>query len=191
MDDYIGTIQGFAFGFAPRNWLPCSGQLLAIANYQALFSLLGTTYGGDGRATFGLPDLRGRSPMSQGVGPGLSDRKLGEKGGTQTNNISVNQLPAHGHVTDFNGQNVVAGVSIPSVNDDGTLEETEGNILANSANSYAAPSAADTTLNGFNAAVSGTAQSQNTGGGQAVNNMQPFLTINYCICIEGLYPPRS
>ncbi len=191
MEDYIGTVQAFAFGFAPRNWLPCDGQLLAIAQYQALFSLLGTTYGGDGRTTFGLPDLRGRSPMSEGNGPGLSDRKLGVKVGTETNTLNVNQLPPHNHITDFNGQNVVAGVGIPAVNDDGTLEESEGNILANSAGTYAAASAADTTLSAFNAAVSGSAQSSQTGSGAAINNMQPSLVLNYCICIEGLYPPRN
>ncbi|MEO1032183.1 MAG: tail fiber protein [Bacteroidota bacterium] len=191
MEEFIGTVKAFAFGFTPRGWAPCEGQLMSIAQNQALFSLLGTTYGGDGRTTFGLPDLRGRSPMSQGNGPGLSDKKLGQKGGTETNFIQVSQLPPHSHVTDFNGQNVVAGVGVPAVNDDGTLEETEGNILANSANSYAAASAADTTLSPFNATVSGSAQSQITGGGQAVNNMQPFLALNYCICLQGVYPSRS
>ena len=191
MEDFIGTVQAFAFNFTPRGWLACNGQLLSIAQYQTLFSLLGTMYGGDGRTTFALPDLRGRSPLSQGAGPGLTDRKIGSHGGTETNFIQVSQLPPHNHVTDFNGQGAVATVNIPSVNDDGTSEETEGNILANSANSYAAPSAADTNLSPFNAALGGTAQSQNTGNGQAVNNMQPFLTLNYCICVEGIYPPRN
>ena len=125
MEEFIGTIKAIGFGFTPRGWFPCNGQLLSIAQNQTLFSLLGTTYGGDGRTTFGLPDLRGRVPMSQGAGPGLSAKTLGEKGGTQTNVLTQGQLPPHGHLTDFNGQNVVAGVSIPAVNDDGTLATVE------------------------------------------------------------------
>ena len=191
MEEYIGTIKAFGFGFAPRGWASCDGQLMPISGNDALFSLLGTTYGGDGRTTFGLPDLRGRSPLGDGAGSGLSNRQLGEKVGTETNVLNVTQLPAHNHAVSFDGQNINAGVSIPSVNDDGTTDESEGNILANSAGSYAAPTAADTTLSAFNAAVTGTVNSTNTGNNAAVNNIQPSLAVNYCICLVGIYPPRS
>ena len=191
MEDYMGTVQAFAFGFAPRGWLPCDGQLLAISQYTALFSLLGTTYGGDGRTTFGLPDLRGHCAISQGTSPGFTNRRLGEKGGSETNTLTVNQLAPHHHTVDFTGQNINSSVGVPAVNDDGTTDETEGNILANSTGSYAASSAADTTLATFNAPVGGSMQSANTGSGTPINNMQPYLTLNYCICVEGLYPPRN
>ena len=191
MEEYIGTIKAFGFNFAPRNWASCDGQLLQIAQYTALFSVLGTTYGGDRRGTSALPDLRGRVPMGDGNAPGLTDRRLGEKLGSETNVLSTAQIPAHNHAVVLDGQNINAGVGVPSVNDDGTTDESEGNILANSAGSYAAPTAADTTLSAFNAPVSGTANSANTGGGQAVNNMQPSLGLNYCICLQGLFPPRN
>ncbi|WP_353780092.1 tail fiber protein [Winogradskyella sp. 3972H.M.0a.05] len=191
MEDYIGTIQAFAFSFAPRGWLPCNGQLLAIADYQALFSLLGTTYGGDGRTTFGLPDLRGHVAISQGAAPGFTNWRLGQKGGTESNILNVAQLPPHGHQVTFDGQTVRATIETPASNRDGTTDETQGNIPANSANSYAPASSADTTLSTFSAPVRGTVDTGNTGSSSPVNNMQPFLTINYCICIQGIYPPRD
>jgi len=191
MEDYIGTITAFGFNFTPRGWMPCNGQILAISQYTALFSLLGTVYGGDGRTTFGLPDLRGTVPIGQGQSPTHTDRRLGAKGGSETNVLSVGQMPQHTHAIDFNGQNVNAVVSIPSLNDDGSSDESEGTVLANHAGAYAPASSADTSLAAFNAGVSGTAQSASTGGGAAINNMQPFLTLNYCICVDGIYPPRN
>jgi len=99
MEPLIGQIMMFAGNFAPRGWAFCEGQLLAINQYQALFSILGTTYGGDGRTTFGLPDLRGRVPMHPGNGPGLSSKRLGQKGGSETNTLNVSQLPSHNHLS--------------------------------------------------------------------------------------------
>ena len=191
MEDFIGTIKLFGFNFAPRGWALCEGQLMSISQNTALFSLLGTTYGGDGRTTFGLPDLRSRVAVGQGRGPGLTDRKLGSHSGSETNVLNIQQLPAHGHAVNFDGQNITAGVTIPSVNDDGTLEESEGNILANKAGAYAASNAADASLAPFNAPISGSLQSGNTGNSQPINNMQPFVTINYAICLQGLFPSRS
>ena len=191
MDEFIGTIKAFGFSWAPRGWASCDGQLLAIAQYQALFSLLGTTYGGDGRTTFGLPDLRGRVPISQGTGSGLSNRKMGTKSGTETNVLNTAQMPAHAHQVNFTGQGATASVSVPSVNDDGTLEESEGNILANSPNGYAAASSADATLAAFSSPLTGTAATTSQGGNSPVNNMPPFLAVNYCICLEGIYPSRN
>jgi microcystin-dependent protein len=100
-DPFVGEIQLFGFNFTPRGFAPCSGQLLAISQNQALFSLLGTIYGGDGRTTFGLPDLRGRTPISYGQGPGLSNRNIGEKSGTETFILNVNQMPAHSHIVNI------------------------------------------------------------------------------------------
>ena len=192
MEEYLGTIKAFGFNFAPRGWAQCHGQLLPINQYDALFSLLGTTYGGDGRTTFGLPDLRGHVPIGDGTAPGFSNRRLGQKGGSETNVLNATQLPAHHHAVNFAGQNINASVSVPAVNDDGTLEETENNIIANHANAFAAASAADTTLGAFSAPVTGTANSGNTGSSAQVNNMQPFLSLNFCIYIVGgIYPPRS
>ena len=194
MDEYLGTIKAFAFNFAPRGWAQCHGQLLPIASYDALFSLLGTTYGGDGRTTFGLPDLRGHVPIGEGQAPGFSNRRLGQKGGSETNVLNETQLPSHHHAINFAGQNINASVSVPAVNDEGTLEETENNIIANQANAFAAASAADATLGAFTAPVTGTANTANSGSAAPaeVNNMQPFLSLNFCIYIAGgVYPPRS
>ncbi len=97
-DPFIGQIQTFGFNFAPRGWARCDGQLLPISSNSALFSLLGTTYGGDGRTTFGLPDLRGRAALHQGQGPGLSNRNLGQRAGAENTTLTVNQMPSHNHV---------------------------------------------------------------------------------------------
>ena len=104
MEEYIGTVKPFAFGFTPRGWLACEGQLLSIAQFTTLFSLLGTTYGGDGRTTFGLPDLRGHAPIGDGRGPGLTDRRMGQKGGSETNTLNVAQMASHNHTTNFTGK---------------------------------------------------------------------------------------
>ena len=191
MEDFIGTIKLFGFNFAPRGWALCNGELLSISQNAALFALLGTTYGGDGSTTFGLPDLRGRVPISQGQGPGLKDRRLGEKSGVETNALTAVQLPQHAHGIDFNGQNINANIRIPSFNDNGSLEESGGNILANKANSYAPANKKDSTLAAFNAPVQGTMTTGQIGASAEVNNMQPYLTVNYCICLEGLFPPRD
>ena len=191
MEPFIGQIQAFGFNFAPRGWAACNGQLLPIAQNTALFSLLGTTYGGDGRTTFGLPDLRGRAPMHYGNGPGLTSRPLGQHSGSEINILNSNQLPAHKHAIDFTSQTVNASVSIPAVNDDGTTDETENNVLANNAASFSPSANADTNLFPFNAKVNGSANTTNTGASSPVNNMQPYLVVNYCIATVGIFPPRS
>jgi len=170
-EPFVGEIRMFAGNFAPRGWAYCDGQLLAVSQNDALFSLLGTIYGGDGRTTFGLPDLRGRIPIHAGSGPGLSERRLGSKGGSEKETLTVNQLAAHSH--QFNATTDFASESGPS-----------DNILAQSttANMYLA---ADT-----NASLAGNALSS-VGGGQAHTNLMPYLCVHFIIALFGIYPSRQ
>lgn len=172
MEPFIGEIIMFGGNFAPRGWALCDGALLSISQNQALFSILGTTYGGDGRTTFGLPDLRGRVSMHPGSGPGLTTRRLGEKGGTETNTLSVNQLPSHNH-------SVAVGVSTVA----GEEATPAGQVLANSANSFNEDATSGQNLGGVS--------QSNVGGGQSVNNIQPFQCVNYIIALQGTFPSRN
>jgi len=189
MEPMLAQIMLFAGNFAPRGWAYCSGQILPIAQNQALFSLLGTTYGGDGRTSFALPDLRGRAPIHPGTGPGLSARRLGERGGAEYNHITVNQMPSHTHtLTTTPGE-----VSIPANVNQGDEDESSpgAGVLANSGTDLYS-SAADGVYSGAAIPVSGSkVEISNTGGSQSVNNMQPFLGVNYIIALFGLYPSRG
>lgn len=192
MEEYMGTVQAFAFGFAPRGWATCNGQLLPISQNSALFSLIGTTYGGDGRTTFGLPDLRGHALISQGASPGFSNRLLGQKGGTETNTLNSAQLASHTHATVFNGQDVNAFVGVPVVESPASTDvPSAANVIAQSTIFATSNPAKEVNLAPFNAPIVGTSTSNTTGDGAAINNMQPFLTLNYCICLDGPYPPRN
>lgn len=168
---FIAEIIMFGGNFAPRGWAFCEGQLLPIAQNSALFSLLGTTYGGDGRVTFGLPDLRGRVPMHPGSGPGLSTRKLGQKGGDETEQLTVAQIPSHDHAA--------------KCSDTGTSAAAVGNYWSNDAGVSSATYAA-TQNNTMNADAIG-----DTGGSQSHNNVQPFLCVNFIIALLGTFPSRS
>ncbi|MFD2724913.1 phage tail protein [Hyunsoonleella rubra] len=170
----------FAGNFAPRGWALCQGQLLPISNYQALFSILGTTYGGDGRTTFALPDLRGRAPIHAGTGPGLTPRRLGAKGGAEQVTLSTPQIPNHDHTATTTTQIAVS-------TDTGTELNADGNHLANHTNGYNATPTDDNELAG----VSSSTTTTNTGGSQAHDNMQPSITINYIIALVGIFPSRS
>ncbi len=168
MEPFIGQIMMFAGNFAPRGWAQCNGQLLPIAQHSALFSILGTTYGGDGVTTFGLPDLRGRMPMHEGTGPGLTHRGLGQKGGAETVTLTTAQMPSHGHSLSGNDQ---APTTVrPAGNSLGAAEIYDG----------AAPgeTMSDATIG-------------KTGGGQGHDNMPPFQCINFVIALQGLYPSRE
>jgi len=169
---YIGEIFMGGWNFCPRGSAEAAGQLLAISSNTALFSLFGTQYGGDGRTTFGLPDLRGRVPMNAGTGPGLSPRTQGASGGSETNTLTVAQLPPHSHQLRASTQRASSGG--PS-----------GLILADTGRDdiYASSSSSLTAMSGQ--AIG------NTGSGQAVNNMQPFLVIKYCVATVGIFPSRS
>jgi microcystin-dependent protein len=173
MEPFIAQIMMFGGNFAPRGWALCDGQLLAISSNSALFSLLGTTYGGDGRTTFGLPDLRGRVPIHPGTGPGLSPYTLGQKGGVESVTLTENQLPSHRHTLWVDND-------LPSPQ--GTPPTSmSGMTLAREA--YVNSNAPDTQLN---AEMMGY-----TGGSQSVGNLQPFLTVNFIIALQGIYPSRS
>ncbi|EDP95988.1 tail fiber protein [Kordia algicida OT-1] len=192
MDPFIGEIVMFGGNFAPRGWAFCQGQLLAISSHSALFSILGTTYGGDGRTTFALPDLRGRTAIQPGTGPGLSNIKLGQRGGAEYHTLNVLEMPNHSHTVNFTGNNVNAAVSLPAFNDEGTTDEAEGNILASGIDKlYAAPSSADANLAPSNAALSGSVNSLPTGGNQSFYIRNPFEGINFIIAMVGVYPSRS
>jgi len=174
-EGFIGEIRIFAGNFAPRSWALCDGQLLPINNYQALFSILGTTYGGDGRTTFALPDLRGRFAMHPGTGAGLSQRRLGEKGGTETVLLTVGQMPQHNHTAVVNAQSLEGDATIPDA----------GYWAKSGQGDPDYHSSADTTMNA-GAVVVG-----NSGGNQAHNNMPPYQCVNYIICLYGVYPSRD
>ncbi len=191
-DAYMGTIQGFGFNFPPRGWANCNGALLSISQNTALFSLLSTMYGGDGRTTFGLPDLRGRVALNMGQGPGLPNYREGVKGGTYTHTITTAQMPAHSHQMPahnhkLRGTTAAADAFIPASN----------KLLAKTGFSdelYATPG---TTASFYdtapNQAISEHAAgpTSNTGGNQALNNMPPYQVIEMCIALQGLYPSRN
>tara|TARA_R110000744_G_scaffold228217_1_gene346212 strand:+ start:144 stop:656 length:513 start_codon:yes stop_codon:yes gene_type:complete len=170
MEPFIGQIIMFGGNFAPRGWAFCDGQLLAIAQNTALFSILGTTYGGDGRTTFGLPGLRGRVAMHPGNGPGLAPRRLGEKGGSESNTMNVNQLPSHNHT--FN---------LPA-KEEGDEGAPDGAFIAGDGTASFGTTS-DVTLAG--------ATTNNTGNNQSVNNLQPYNCVNFIIALVGVYPSRS
>jgi len=170
---FIGEIQEFAGNFAPRGWAYCDGQLLAISSNTALFSIIGTIYGGDGRTTFALPDLRGRLAIHPGNGPGLSSRRLGEKSGTETNTITSANLPSHNHS---------GSIAIPVSSDEGDKSSPIGN--------YPAETSEDSYSSSTNANNAGGVVLGNTGGGQSVNNMMPYIANRYIIALQGVYPSR-
>jgi microcystin-dependent protein len=175
-EPFIGEIVMFGGNFAPRGWALCDGQLLAINQNQALFSILGTTYGGDGRTTFGLPDLRGRFAMHKGTGPGLSSRRLGEKGGTETETLTTAQIPAHTHTPTVN-----------AFSSEGDSTTPDNNIWAKSGQGDP-----DYYTGEDNRIMSADAvQIANAGGGQAHNNMPPFQAVNYIIALTGVFPSRN
>ncbi|MEP3837559.1 MAG: tail fiber protein [Algibacter sp.] len=181
-DEYLGGISMFAGTFAPRGWAFCHGQLLSISQNQALFSLLGTIYGGDGRTTFALPDLRGRVAIGAGQGPGLSNRTLGQKFGTETATLSTAELPSHSHAVDPNSTIKIAVNTSAGEEADGN-----GKHIASQLNAFNTTPTNSKTLAG----TSITTTVHNSGGGQSHTNIQPSLAINYIICIQGQFPSRN
>ena len=170
-EPFIAEIRIFAGNFAPRGWAFCDGQLLPISQNTALFSLIGTTYGGDGRTTTALPDLMGRAPMHPGRGPGLTDRRLGQSGGDSTVTLSEAQLPSHSH--SWRAAEAPAALQAPSSN----RSMTRSSINAWTTATNLVPLAEQAL--------------PSAGGSQAHNNLQPFLVMNFIIALVGLYPSRS
>lgn len=174
-EPFVAEIRIFAGNFAPRSWAFCNGQLLPVSQNTALFSLIGTTYGGDGKSTMALPNMQGRAPMHPGRGPGLTDKRLGQLGGSETVTLREAQIPNHTHTqlgsdeeSEFDGTNNPQN-SLPGGVEGGKELYADANNLQPISE----------------AAV------ENTGGGQPHNNMQPFLSMNFIIALQGLYPSRS
>jgi microcystin-dependent protein len=170
-DPFVAEIRIFPFNFAPKGWAWCDGQLLPLSQNTALFSLLGTTYGGNGKSNFALPDLQGRAPMHPGQGPGLSLHDLGETGGSETVSLLESEIPAHSHSLVAsqadgvertpNGQLLATGIGISAYQTPGPLTQLSPNGLAPA------------------------------GGDQPHNNLQPYLTFYFCIALQGVFPPRT
>lgn len=175
-DPFVAEIRIFGFNFAPTGWAQCNGQLLPISQNTALFSLLGTFYGGNGQSTFALPDLQGNAAMHQGQGQGLSNRDIGEMSGSQTVTLLISEMPAHTHIP-TNAKNI-GGLADPTGNMWGTSNAAKVAAL------FYAP-AGSPTVNMHPAAFS------LTGGSFPHNNLMPYLILNFCIAMQGVFPPRG
>jgi len=177
-EPFLAEIRPFGFNFAPRGWALCDGQILPINQNQSLYSLLGTTYGGDGRTTFALPDLRGRVPLHKASG-----FDLGSRGGAETVNLTASQMPNHTHADGVDANKLQAKLRANS--GAATTSDPTGASLA-AANVYSSdPPSVDMSSNSLGVTLA------NTGGGQGHNNMPPVATINFCIAIQGVFPSRN
>ncbi len=168
---FIGDIRMVGFNFAPQGWAKCDGQLLPINQNSALFSLLGTQYGGDGEQNFGLPDLRGRVPMHAGNGPGIPNHPIGQKGGNESTTLSLAHLPPHNHP-----------VTIATSSAEGDTALPGGHSLAKSGSGGYTTQATDSALGGVT--------TTNAGSGQSHSNMQPYATVNFIIALVGIFPSQ-
>lgn len=177
-DPYLADVSIFAGNFAPRGWAFCDGQLLPISQYSALFSLLGTIYGGDGRTTFALPDLRGRMPIGPGNGPGLPSYNLGTKSGNYEHQLTTGQMPQHNHSVRMHAEQTVADQNVPA-----------NRMLGVSPS--ATPIYADVVAADDIPMATQSITESNVGGNQTFNIMNPFLAIHYIIALQGVFPSRS
>jgi len=192
----LAAIVLFGGNFAPRSWAFCMGQILSIAQNTALFSLLGTTYGGNGQTTFALPDLRGRTPLGTGQGPGLPNIILGEMSGSPTHTLIITEMPAHNHTAGATGLTVSLSASTAAA-----TSNTPGNTLVPAVLPTIGGGPSATTIKGYAAQdnsttlassnVSGTLTTNISGGSQPFSIMQPYLGINYIIGIQGIFPSRN
>jgi microcystin-dependent protein len=172
-DPFVAEIRAFGFDFAPTGWALCDGQLLPLSQNTALFSLVGTFYGGDGKSTFALPDLQGNAPMHQGQGQGLSQRFLGEEAGTQFVTLLQSEIPLHSHSLGTSSEVAVAREPAPN------LRLARGQAIS----MYGPNNGATTTMSPNSLAV--------TGSSLPHNNMQPYLVLSFCIALQGVFPPRQ
>ncbi len=169
-EPFLAEVRIVGFNFAPRGWAFCDGQILPINQNQSLYSILGTTYGGDGRTTFALPDLRGRTPIHTGRSDGGTEHRLGSKSGEETHTLSAAEMPQHTH-------------SVQGRNDEPTGSNPQDHVFARSVQQVYAPFSAPATF--------GSGSVANVGGSQAHDNMQPYLAVNFCIALQGLFPSRN
>ena len=188
MEAFIGTIVAWGPNFAPRGWAFCNGSLLAISQYSAVFSLLGTTYGGDGRTTFALPDLRGRVPVGAGQSPGTSNYQQGSKGGQETVTLNVQQLASHTHGASTSGLQIAASTAAANT---ATPSASVVPAQPEDASRNPFPIYTNAATNTSLGSVSGNVTIDPAGGSQAHENRQPYEVVNYIICLEGIFPPRS
>jgi len=183
MDPFVAEIRIFPFNFPPKGWAFCDGQLLPLSQNTALFSLLGTTYGGNGKSNFALPNMQGNAPMHPGQGPGLSLHDLGETGGSDTVSLLESEIPSHSHALMATTADATAGTPAP------TLALASGNF------SFAGNSGAVATYSTVTAATNKVLMNGNAiapaGGDQPHNNLMPYLTLNFCIALQGVFPPRT
>jgi microcystin-dependent protein len=192
-DPFIGSIDFVGFNYAPLGWAHCDGQLLSISQNTALFSLFGTIYGGDGRTTFALPDLRGRAPIHEGTGPGLSPYNIGQKGGAETVTLNVNQLPPHTHTATTTV--TLSDVTLRAQSGQASTATPGGNALAatgrNRTYSSAAPDV-DMAPGSIEVAVeSASTTIGSTGSNEPVENRSPYLALNCIVALQGIFPPRN
>jgi microcystin-dependent protein len=173
-DPFVAEIRIFPFNFAPRGWAWCDGQLLPLSQNTALFSLLGTTYGGNGTSNFALPNLQGSAPMHPGQGPGLSLHDLGETGGSETVSLLVSEIPSHSHTM---RANIGDGISPSPTSNVSSGPGADRDLF------WYKDGSPNTAMNPGASGI--------TGGGQPHNNMQPYLTFYYCIALQGVFPPRT
>ncbi|MCB2067106.1 MAG: phage tail protein [Erythrobacter sp.] len=176
-EPFIGQLGLFGTNFCPRGWASASGQIMSIAANNALFALIGTTYGGDGQTTFALPDLRGRAPLHMGQGPGLSNYVMGQVGGQESVTLTTSQIPSHSHT---------ATVHVARINAN-TQSPTNANFARAAGTTYD-----DTNANGTADVMNaGTVTNAAAGGSQPHPNRMPYLTLQWCIAVEGIFPPRN
>lgn len=172
-DPYLGEIRMFAGSYAPLHWAFCNGTMLAVSSYSALYSLIGSIYGGDGRVSFSLPDLRGRIPINQGQGTGLTDRSMGEAGGLETVSLTTDQIPGHNHPLQASSD--AASTDVPT-----------GMVTATADFNFYDDKEETMEIQNLAAESMGS-----VGSGVSHENMMPVLGINYIICVSGIYPPRQ
>lgn len=187
---YVGEIILVGFNFAPVGWALCQGQTLAISENETLFQLIGTTFGGDGQSTFALPDLRGRVPLGMGHGTGLADYSLGQTGGGETVTLNTSQMPQHTHAIDVSTLTATAKCK----NGAGNRQTPVGNVPAVETAAATVPygsAAPNGNMNSGAVALSGAVAVATTGGGQPHDNRQPYVAMNFCIALTGVFPSQT
>jgi len=181
MESFVGSVFAFGFNFAPIGWLPCDGRLIAISEYEVLYALIGTTYGGNGTTTFAVPNLQGRVPIGVGQGPGLSNYVLGQAAGTESVTLTSANLPGHTHP--------VLTATIPASATNGESADPTGRYFG-LANATTTQVYATTSSTGINMAAN-TSASGSTGSNLPIEIMNPYQVVSYCICTQGIYPTQN